>query len=121
MQLNICTPILAHPREARKSPTSNWGFSQGKSFPAIAPSNNRSKLSIEPVPANLAIAPHRYYLRISQGDRHWTYPLQFRFDELQRLLPRLDRLNLALNHDGTPIDLNALHGIVESWMNGGAQ
>lgn len=119
MQKKNSIAILAHPQKTPQSPASNRRFSQGKSFRAIAPSRNLSKLSIEPVPANLAIAPDRFYLTIVDGDRQWVYPLQFRVNEIRQLPAKLGHLNLTLNADGIPVSIGAIHKAVERWLDGG--
>jgi hypothetical protein len=67
----------------------------------------------------LAIAPDRLYITSRQGDRSWSYPLQFEQREIDRILPRLRRLNWALDEDGAPVDVEAIHGAVKQAIDGG--
>ncbi|MBD2099238.1 hypothetical protein H6F90_29685 [Trichocoleus sp. FACHB-591] len=85
---------------------------------AIAPEAELPVLGIKPVPPELAIAPNRFYITVSQGSQGWDYPIQFHLHELQRVLPKLSKLDWRLDEDGTPIEARSIHATVEHLMGG---
>ncbi|MBD1864546.1 MULTISPECIES: hypothetical protein [Trichocoleus] len=86
---------------------------------AIAPEAELPVLGIKPVPPELAIAPSRFYITVSQGSQSWHYPIQLEQRKIQRILPRVQRLNWALGLDGAPVDVEAIHGTLKQAIDGG--
>lgn len=76
-------------------------------------------VSFEAVPLDLRLGETRFYLTVRQGDRAWQYPLQFRANEIQQLVPHLKKLYLNLNADDQPIDLQRLDQTIERLVDGG--
>ncbi|MEP0873217.1 hypothetical protein NDA01_25985 [Trichocoleus desertorum AS-A10] len=83
---------------------------------AIALEAELPVLGIKPVLAELAIAPNRFYITVSQGIRSWDYPIQFHLNELQQVLPKLSKLDWKLDDDGIPIETQLIHSAVEHLM-----
>lgn len=87
-------------------------------FRAIAPEAELPVLSIKPIPPELAIAQNRFYITVSQGSQSWDYPIQFHLYELQRVLPKVSKLDWRLDGDGTPVEAQSIHATVEHLMGG---
>jgi hypothetical protein len=83
---------------------------------AIAAEAELPVLGIKPVPPELAIAPNRFCITVSQGSQSWDYPIQFHLRKLQWILPKLSKLNWRLDEDGTSIEARSIHATVEHLM-----
>lgn len=74
------------------------------------------RLSIVPAPDRIAIAPGRYYIKVSNGEL-WTFiPFQFTETEAQQILPHLQRRKT----DWTLKPIKCTEFAAEEWITGTA-
>ena len=79
-------------------------------------------LSIEPVPFEISLAPgQRFYFRVVQGDRAFTYQVS-QLTELEALvlLRGLSQLDWSLNEAGIPRDFQAIGDYIAAAIGGAA-
>jgi hypothetical protein len=77
------------------------------------------KLSIEPVPRELAIAPNRFYLEVRHYERCWYYPIQFSEVEAHWIYPKVKDLDWSLGDKGFPVESALIYQTVELLIDGG--
>lgn len=110
--LSLPKATAKHPAQ-RKRKALDCRYQQTSLFAVAA------KLTVEPVPADLAIAPGRYHFVVKEGDRRWVFPVQWKESEVKRIFPRLQRLDWSLSEDEYyPVEISRIYRFVESLLCG---